>query len=158
MSSPIKLISGVIFCLGLAAFGVLVWAARKGTLDRALDPGDVIFMSVFAIFGTFCVFTAWRLFRSAPGEAASTAAAPVAGAAAEQDTDAPPSKRVTLSSACSTAGVLLLVLAAVLPERWYPVAALFLGIALLAVSHALTPCEERIDKLRKMRASMRHQL
>ena len=63
-----------------------------------------------------------------------------------------------LSSACSTAGVLLLVLAAVLPERWYPVAALFVGIALLAVSHALTPCEERIDKLRKMRASMRHQL
>jgi len=151
MSSPAKLVSGVILCIGLAAFAVLAWVVRKGTLDRALDPGDVVVMSVFAIFGTFCVFTAWRLFRSAPDE-------PVAGAGAEQDADVPPSKRVTLSSACSTAGVLLLVLAAVLPERWYPVAALFLGIALLAVSHALTPCEERIDKLRKMRASMRHQL
>ena len=145
-----KLVSGVILGIGLAAFAVLAWVVRKGTLDRALDPGDVVVMSVFAIFGTFCVFTAWRLFR-APGE-------PVAGAVAEPDADAPPSKRVTLSSVCSTAGVLLLVLAAVLPERWYPVAALFVGIALLAVSHALTPCEERIDKLRKMRASMRHQL
>ena len=151
MSSPARLVSGVIFGIGLAAFAVLAWVMRKSTLDRALDPGDVAVMSVFAVFGTFCVFTAWRLFRSAPDE-------PVAGAVAEQDAGVPPSKRVTLSSACSTAGVLLLVLAAVLPERWYPVAALFLGIALLAVSHALTPCEERIDKLRKMRASMRHQL
>ena len=153
MSSPIKLISAVIFCVGLAAFGVLVWALGKGTLERALDPGDVIFMSVFAIFGSFCLFTAWRLFRSAP-----TQQTPVASAPALADADAPPTKRVTLSSACSTAGVLLLVLAAVLPERWYPVVALFVGIALLAVSHALTPCEERLDKLRKMRASMRHQL
>lgn len=153
MSSPIKLISAVIFCLGLAAFGVLVWAARKGTLDRALDPGDAIFMSVFAIFGTFCLFTAWRLFRSAPSQEA-----PADGVPALPDAGAPSPKRVTLSSACSTAGVLLLVLAAVLPERWYPVAALFVGIALLAVSHALTPCEERLEKLKKMRASMRHQL
>ena len=153
MSSPIKLISGVIFGLGLAAFGVLVWAARRGTLDRALDPGDVIFMSVFAIFGTFCVFTAWRLFRSAPSQDA-----PVVSAPTLPDADAPPTRRVTLSSACSTTGVLLLVLAAVLPEHWYPVVALFVGIALLAVSHALTPCEERLEKLKKMRASMRHQL
>ena len=150
MSSPIKLISAVIFCLGLAAFGVLAWVVRKGALDRALDPGDVIFMSVFAIFGTFCVFTAWRLFRSQE--------APMVGAPALPNADAPPTRRVTLSSACSTAGVLLLVLAAVLPEHWYPVVALFAGIALLAVSHALTPCEERLEKLKKMRASMRHQL
>ena len=151
MSSPARLVSGVIFGIGLAAFAVLAWVMRKSTLDRALDPGDVAVMSVFAVFGTFCVFTAWRLFRSAAGEEASTAATPMT----EQDAEVPPSRRVTLSSACATVGVLLLVLAAVLPERWYPVVALFVGIALLAVSHALTPCEERIDKLRKMRGSMR---
>ena len=145
------MVSGVILCIGLAAFAVLAWVVRKGTLDRALDPADVVVMRVFAIFGTFCVFTAWRLFRIAPGE-------PVAGAVAKLDADVPPSIRVTLSSACSTAGVLLLVLAAVLPEHWYPVVALFVGIALLAVSHALTPCEERLEKLKKIRASMRHQL
>jgi hypothetical protein len=50
------------------------------------------------------------------------------------------------------------VLSALLPEHLYPVVLLFAGIALLAVSHALTPCEERIDKLRKVRDSMRQQL
>ena len=111
-----------------------------------LDAGDVVFLSVFAIFGSFCVFLGWRLLRTPPNPEAPAAAhlAP-----------APSPRRVTLSSACSTAGVILLVLAALLPERFYPVVPLFVGIALLAVSHALTPCEERVDKLRKMRASMR---
>jgi len=148
MSSPERVAGLVILCLGLAAFGVLAWASRTGMgLDRTLDPGDVIFMSVFAIFGSFCVFMGWRLFRSRP--------APQAAPLAPQATPALPPKRVTLSTACSTAGVIFLVLAALLPERFYPVVLLFAGIALLAVSHALTPCEERIDKLRKVRDSMR---
>jgi hypothetical protein len=148
MSSPERVAGVVILCLGLASFGVLAWASRTGMgLDRTLDPGDVIFMSVFAIFGSFCVFMGWRLFRSRP--------APQAAPVAPQAAPALPPKRVTLSTACSTAGVIFLVLAALLPERFYPVVLLFAGIALLAVSHALTPCEERIDKLRKVRDSMR---
>jgi len=151
MSSPERVAGVVILCLGLASFGVLAWASRSGMgLERTLDPGDVIFLSVFAIFGSFCVFMGWRLFRSPPSVEGATAAAQVA--------PAPPSKRATLSTACSTAGVIFLVLAALLPERFYPVVLLFAGIALLAVSHALTPCEERIDKLRKVRDSMRQQL
>ena len=151
MSSPERVAGLVILCLGLASFGVLAWASRTGMgLDRTLDPGDVLFMSVFAIFGSFCVFMGWRLFRSQPSVAGATVAAQVA--------PAPPPKRATLSTACSTAGVIFLVLAALLPEHLYPVVFLFAGIALLAVSHALTPCEERIDKLRKVRDSMRQQL
>jgi hypothetical protein len=150
MSPPERVAGLVILCLGLASFGVLAWASRTGLgLDRTLDPGDVIFMSVFAIFGSFCVFMGWRLFRSQPSEGATLAA---------EVAPAPPPKRVTLSTACSTAGVIFLVLAALLPESFYPVILLFAGIALLAVSHALTPCEERIDKLRKVRDSMRQQL
>jgi len=148
MSSPERVAGVVILCLGLASFGVLAWASRTGMgLDRTLDPGDVIFLSVFAIFGSFCVLMGWRLFRSQPSFQ-GTPVAPQAAAAL-------PPKRVTLSTACSTAGVIFLVLAALLPERFYPVVLLFAGIALLAVSHALTPCEERIDKLRKVRDSMR---
>jgi hypothetical protein len=151
MSSPERVAGVVILCLGLAAFGVLAWATRAGMgLERTLDPGDVIFMSVFAIFGSFCVFMGWRLFRSRPSLESAPAAAQVA--------PAPSPKRVTLSTACSTAGVIFLVLSALLPDHWYPVVLLFAGIALLAVSHALTPCEERIDKLRKVRDSMRQQL
>jgi len=151
VSSPERVAGVVILCLGLAAFGVLAWASRTGIgFDRTLDPGDVVFMSVFAIFGSFCVFMGWRLFRSQPNPEVATAAAQVAPAS--------PPKRVTLSTACSTAGVIFLVLSALLPEHLYPVVLLFAGIALLAVSHALTPCEERIDKLRKVRDSMRQQL
>ena len=150
MSSPERVAGVAILCLGLASFGVLAWASRTGMgLDRTLDPGDVIFMSVFAIFGSFCVFMGWRLFRRRPN---SDAAIPA------QVAVAPAPRRVTLSTACSTAGVIFLVLAALLPEHFYPVILLFAGIALLAVSHALTPCEERIDKLRKVRDSMRQQL
>ena len=151
MSSPERVAGAVILCLGLVSFGVLAWASRTGMgLDRTLDPGDVIFMGVFAIFGSFCVFMGWRLLRSRPSIESATVAAQAAAA--------PPPKRVTLSTACSTAGVIFLVLAALLPEHFYPVILLFAGIEMLAVSHALTPCEERIDKLRKVRDSMRQQL
>jgi hypothetical protein len=148
VSSPERVAGGVIFCIGLVSFGVLVWASRSGIgPERTLDAGDVVFMSVFAIFGLFCVLMGWRLLRSQP--------APQAALVAPQSAPALPPKRVTLSSVCSTAGVIFLVLAALLPEHFYPVVMLFVGIALLAVSHALTPCEERIDKLRKVRDSMR---
>lgn len=148
MSSPERVAGGVIFCIGLVSFGVLAWASRSGMgPERTLDLGDVVFMSVFAIFGLFCVLMGWRLFRSQPG-IQSAAVAP-------QDPPALPPRRVTLSTVCSTAGVIFLVLAALLPEHFYPVVLLFAGIALLAASHALTPCEERIDKLRKVRDSMR---
>ena len=148
MSSPERVAGGVIFCIGLVSFGVLAWASRSGMgPERTLDAGDVVFMSVFAIFGLFCVLMGWRLFRSQPAAQAAPLAPPAAPAL--------PPRRVTLSTVCSTAGVIFLVLAALLPERFYPVVLLFAGIALLAVSHALTPCEERIDKLRKVRDSMR---
>ena len=148
------MVSGVIFCIGLASFGVLAWVSRKGmALDRPLDAGDIVVMSVFTIFGSFCVLMAWRLFLS-PSSLGGSTAAPAASGLSDGAPPSPP-KRVTLSNACSAAGVILLVLAALLPDHWYPVVLLFVGIALLAVSHALTPCEERIDKLKKMGASMR---
>jgi hypothetical protein len=135
------------FCIGLASFGVLAWATRKVmSLDRVLDIGDVVVLSVFAIFGLFCVGMGWRMFGDP-----SLASAP----SEEQAAPAAPAKRVTLSNACAAAGVLLLMLSVLVPAHWYPVVLLFLGIALLAVSHGLTPCEERIAKLRKARASER---
>jgi hypothetical protein len=51
--------------------------------------------------------------------------------------------------------VLLLILAVLVPAAWGPVLLLFAGIACLVVSHVLTPCEERMERLRKARASMR---
>jgi hypothetical protein len=142
-----KTVAGVMFCIGLASFAVLAWATRKlMSLDRVLDIGDVVVLSVFAIFGLFCVGMGWRLFGD-PSLAS--------GASEEQTAPAAPTKRVTLSRGCATAGVLLLMLSVLLPVDWYPVVFLFLGLAFLAVSHALTPCVERIEKLRKARASLR---
>ena len=144
-TAPHRVVGAAVFCIGLASFGVLAWVLRKAmSFDRALDAGDVVVMSVFAIFGSFCVLMAWRLFLS-PDSPASFR---------EPAAPAPAPKRVTLSAGCSTAGVILMVLAALVPDYLYPVVLLFVGIALLAVSHALTPCEERIDKLKKMRAKM----
>jgi hypothetical protein len=54
--------------------------------------------------------------------------------------------KTRVSAACAAAGVALLALAAVLPERWTPVIPLFLGLALLAVSHVLTPCQDQITR------------
>jgi hypothetical protein len=52
--------------------------------------------------------------------------------------------RVVASSACACGGVVLLVFAGVAPAGWYPEIALFAGLALLVVSHVLTPCLDRI--------------
>jgi hypothetical protein len=57
--------------------------------------------------------------------------------------------KVAASSACACSGVLLLVYASVAPPDWYPVPALFTGLALLALSHVLTPCLDRIAVWRK---------
>jgi len=43
----------------------------------------------------------------------------------------------------------LLVLAGVAPPGWYPEIALLAGLALLVVSHVLTPCLDRIAVWRK---------
>lgn len=53
------------------------------------------------------------------------------------------------SSACACGGVLLLIFASVAPDAWYPVPALFGGLALLVVSHVLTPCLDRVAVWRK---------
>ena len=142
-----KTVAGVMLCIGLASFGVLAWATRKAiALDRALDIGDIVVLSVFAIFGLFCLGMGWRVLGDA-----SLASDPSEAQAAP----AAPPKRATLSNGCAAVGVLLLMLSVLLPADWYPVVFLFLGIAFLAVSHALTPCVERIEQLRKARASER---
>jgi hypothetical protein len=53
------------------------------------------------------------------------------------------------SSACACGGVVLLIFAGVAPEEWNAVPALFAGLALLVVSHVLTPCLDRIAVWRK---------
>jgi hypothetical protein len=134
--SPERTIGAVVLFIGLASFAVLAWASR--------NIGSVMVLAVLAAFGAACVLLAWHLFRISvpPSVPATPAAAAV-----------PPPRRVKVSHACSTAGVLLLMACAFVPEHWYPVAFLFIGIAFLAVAHVLTPCEERLEKLRKARAS-----
>ena len=142
--NPATLIGGAVLSIGLGSFGALAWALRKILLaDRAVDVGDVSVMAVFAVFGAFCMAVGWLLLRDRPVEGGFSPPA-------ERSV-----RRVTLSQGCATVGVLLLMLSVLLPERWYPVVLLFAGLALLAVSHVLTPCEERLAKLRRARASVR---
>jgi hypothetical protein len=136
--SPERTIGAVVLFIGLASLGVLAWASRI--------IGDFIVLGVFATFGAGCVLIGWRLLLL-PASSGGQAAQPAQPAAAARS-----ARRVKLSHACSTAGVLLLMACALVPEHWYPVALLFLGIAFLAVAHVLTPCEERLEKLRKARA------
>jgi len=51
-----------------------------------------------------------------------------------------------MSFACAAPGVAMVVLAAVLPAQWHPVPLLFAGLALIAVSHVLTPCRDQITR------------
>jgi hypothetical protein len=143
--NPVTAVSGVVLCIGLASFGVFAWGLHRVTsLDRSLDAGDVAVLSVFVLFGLFCLGLGWLLLRNRGEPDGSLGAV-----------DKPAPRRVGVSQACATAGVLLLMLSVLVPEHWYPVALLFVGLALLAVSHVLTPCEERLAKLRRARASMR---
>ena len=63
------------------------------------------------------------------------------------------STRIAISNGCASVGVLLLILASVSPAGWYPTVQLFLGLAFIAVSHVLTPCQERITQWRNARNS-----
>jgi hypothetical protein len=134
--SPERTIGAVLLFIGLASFAVLAWVSR--------NMNAFMVLGVLAVFGAACVLLAWRLFRIA---------APPGTEAAQPTTATPSPGRARLSHACSTAGVLLLMACALVPQHWYPVALLFIGIALLAIAHVLTPCEERLEKLRKARAS-----
>lgn len=53
--------------------------------------------------------------------------------------------KTAISSACACAGVVLLVFAGL----WHSAAAMMAGLVLLVVSHALTPCLDRIAVWRK---------
>lgn len=142
-----RLIGGVVLAIGLAAFGALLWVCRRVLLSsRAWDLGDFAILSVFAVFGAFCLWSGWRLFRDAPH--AATAPAPPATAPRAE-------RKVTASHGFAAVGVALLILSVLLPAAWHPVVLLFAGLGCLVVSHVLTPCEERMEKLKKARASMR---
>ena len=132
--SPEKTIGAVVLFIGVASLGVLTWASRI--------TGNFFVLTVLAAFGVGCVLLGGHLLRIPASFAGPAQRAPAA----------PSPKRVKLSHACSTAGILLLIACALVPEHWYPVALLFTGVALLAVAHVLTPCEARLEKLRKARA------
>jgi hypothetical protein len=57
--------------------------------------------------------------------------------------------KAAASSVCASVGVALVVAAGTLPDDWHPAVALFCGLALLVVSHVLTPCLDRIAVWRK---------
>src|SRR5216117_2727105 len=63
------------------------------------------------------------------------------------------STRIAISNGCASVGVLLLILASISPAGWYPIVQLFVGLAFIAVSHVLTPCQERITQWRNARIS-----
>ena len=58
-----------------------------------------------------------------------------------------------MSLACAAPGVVMVVLAGVLPPHWHPVPLLFAGLALIAVSHVLTPCRDQITRWWRARIS-----
>lgn len=134
-------------CLGIAAFAVLALASgRLASPDRGLEVGDLAVLGVFAAFGSLCALIGWRLLRQRPNTEAPAAPLPAENV---------PPMRVRLSHICAAAGVVLLISCVLLPADWHPVLPLFAGLALLAVSHVLTPCVERLEQLRRARASIR---
>jgi hypothetical protein len=139
----VKTVAAVVFLVGLVAFGVMGWGARKVALLGRLDPGDVAVFGVLAVFGVFCMALAWQFFRE------RGVALPVPAPKPESP------RRVGVSRACAAIGVVLLILAMLIPETWYPVVLLFVGLGFLCVSHVLTPCVERLEQLKKARESLR---
>ena len=66
----------------------------------------------------------------------------------------PPSpRREAVSKVCAAAGVVLLLLAVSTPLDWNPAIPLFVGLALIAVSHVLTPCQDQITRWWRSRIS-----
>jgi len=57
-----------------------------------------------------------------------------------------PGSRARISSGFAGVGVFLLALASVSPSGWYPIVPLFVGLALIAISHVLTPCQDQITR------------
>lgn len=153
-ASATKLAGVIVVCIGLAAFAVVLWVLRRAMgLERAWDIGDFWVLGVLALFAAACAWWGWQLFRRAPASMPEPGA--IAAAPAPEAATPPPPRRVTVSHGFSATGVILLILAVLLPAEWHPVVLLFVGLACLVVSHALTPCEERMEKLRKARSSMR---
>lgn len=151
---------GVLLCIGLAAFAVLALASRKVMLlERGVEIGDIAVLGVFAAFASFCAIIGWRLLRSAasspPERVASIPAERLASIPSEGQDAVPAARRFTVSQGCAAGGVLLLVLCVLVPAHWYPVVLFFAGLALLAISHGLTPCVERLEQLRNARDSLR---
>ena len=58
-----------------------------------------------------------------------------------------------ISRVCAAVGVGLLVLATLSPDDWHPAVPLFAGLALIAVSHVLTPCRDQITPWWRARLS-----
>jgi hypothetical protein len=58
-----------------------------------------------------------------------------------------------MSFACAAPGVVMVILATLLPAHWHPVPLLFAGLALIAVSHVLTPCRDQITRWWRARIS-----
>jgi hypothetical protein len=141
-------VGGVLFCIGLACFGVLALAARKVmALERALDIGDLVVLSVFALFGALCAGMGGLFWYRGDG--------PFPAHSVKQPAPALPQRRVTLSHGCAAAGIIFLMLSVLVPAHYFPVVLFFLGLGLLAVSHGLTPCVERLAQLRRARDSER---
>jgi hypothetical protein len=61
--------------------------------------------------------------------------------------------RNRISGACACAGVLLLIVAWALPDDWNPVFPFLFGLALIAFSHVLTPCQDQITQWWRRRIS-----
>jgi hypothetical protein len=148
---PERIVGGALLCIGLVSFGVFAWLLRTVLgLERALDVGDVLVLCVLSLFAGFCVAIGWVLARTARAQPPASEPMPE-----KPEGSVAPSKRVTVSQGCAAAGVLLIILSVLLPAHWYPVGMFFVGLALLAVSHALTPCVERVELLRRARDSIR---
>lgn len=139
---PETAIASVLLFVGASSLGIFGWAMHRAVFVRGLNAGDVA-MSVFALFGLLCLVIGWQLFRATP------IPTPVREAEPAQP------RKVPVSRVCAAIGVLLMMLAVLLPESWYPVTFLFVGLAFLVVSHVLTPCVERLEQLKKARESLR---
>ena len=59
----------------------------------------------------------------------------------------------TISFACAGPGVVMVVLATVLSTHSYSVPLLFGGLALIVLSHLLTPCRDQITRWWRARIS-----
>ena len=59
----------------------------------------------------------------------------------------------TVSFACAGPGVAMVVLATVFFPHWYSAPLLFGGLALIAISHVLTPCRDQITRWWRARIS-----